>query len=165
MKRFKSFLCIIQAIIAAGFLAVTGAQAAITYSGDATSNYIGKTADGSLIIDGGDTLALSKVYMGYDAGVTGTTTVDGAASTLAASSYLYLGTYGTGVLNIINGGTVTTSRTGYLGYNAGSSGTATVDGPGSTLTNSSTFYVGRYGTGTINIINGGTVSKAPARIG
>ena len=52
------------------------------------------------------------------------------------ADYLYVGYYGTGTLNITNGGTVA-SATGYLGYNSGSAGVATVDGTGSTWTSNS----------------------------
>jgi len=49
------------------------------------------------------------------------------------------------------------SVTGYLGYQNGSIGVATVDGPGSTWTNSGTVYVGSAGGGMLHITNGGQV--------
>ena len=49
---------------------------------------------------------------------------------------------------------------GFLGYNGGSTGTATVDGAGSTWTNSFNLFVGYLGTGMLTIANGGTVSTA-----
>jgi T5SS/PEP-CTERM-associated repeat protein len=64
---------------------------------------------------------------------------------------------GNGTLNITNGGKVSTFY-GYLGCNSGSTGTATVDGIGSTWTNSSSsLYIGKSGNGTLNITNGGKV--------
>ncbi len=47
---------------------------------------------------------------------------------------------------------------GHIGYGSGSNGTATVDGTGASWTNTYNLYVGNYGTGTLTIANGGTVS-------
>ena len=55
--------------------------------------------------------------------------------------------------------------TGYLGYHAGSTGTATVDGTGSTWTNSGYLYIGNSGNGTLNITNGGKVSNSYGYLG
>ncbi len=52
-----------------------------------------------------------------------------------------VGEYGSGTLNITGGGAVSGHR-GYIGSQSGSTGEVTVDGPGSTLTNSYEFYVG-----------------------
>ncbi len=71
---------------------------------------------------------------------------------------------GTGSLAISNGIGVA-SEEGYLGYHSGSTGVATVDGNGSTWTNSSRVYVGRGGNGTLNITNGGTVGSTRGYIG
>ena len=48
---------------------------------------------------------------------------------------------------------------GYIGYYSGSTGTATIDGTGSTWTNSGSLYVGYSGTGIVTQ-TGGTVSVA-----
>jgi T5SS/PEP-CTERM-associated repeat protein/autotransporter-associated beta strand protein len=82
-------------------------------------------------------------------------TVVGATG--AQANTLFVGNSGTGALTIRNGGTVS-DFTGYLG-NAGSTGTATVDGAGSAWTNSGNLLVGLAGTGTLTIRNGGTVSN------
>ena len=54
---------------------------------------------------------------------------------------------------------------GAIGYQADSSGTATVEGSDSTWTNSAGLIVGEYGAGALNIINGGTVSNANGFVG
>ncbi len=94
----------------------------------------------------------------------GTVTVDGAGSAWSNSSGLFVGSHGTGTLNIQNGGTVSNSN-GYLGYESSGSGTATVDGPGSTWSNALSLNVGFNGTGTLNILGGGAVSDSHGRIG
>ena len=78
--------------------------------------------------------------------------------------HLYIGNSGNGTLNITNGGKVSNSY-GYLGYNSGSTGTATVDGTGSTWTNSGYLYIGNSGNGTLNITNGGKVSNTYGYLG
>ncbi len=66
-----------------------------------------------------------------------------------------------GTLNITSGGSVSNTY-GYIGYSSG----VTVDGTGSTWTNSGEFYVGYNGSGTLSITNGGTViSGDPNYIG
>ena len=94
--------------------------------------------------------------------VTPNATVVGAAG--AQATGLRVGVSGTGALTIQTGGTVNNTL-GIIGDNAGSSGTATVDGAGSTWTNSSDFYVGHNGNGTLTISNGGAVSNGYGFIG
>jgi len=71
---------------------------------------------------------------------------------------LLVGNYGSGILNILNGGTVSTKYRGSIGDGAGSTGMVTVDGTGSTWTNGGTLSVGNSGSGTLNITNGGIVT-------
>jgi T5SS/PEP-CTERM-associated repeat protein len=53
----------------------------------------------------------------------------------------------------------------YIGYGVGSTGAVTVEGPGSTWTNSSELFVGYNGSGTLNITNGGAVGSDEAYLG
>ena len=78
----------------------------------------------------------------------------------SGTGILRVGSSGTGTLSV-NGGSVTNAN-GYLGYNAGSVGTATVST--GTWANSSTLYIGRSGTGTLNV-NGGSVTNANGYLG
>ena len=94
--------------------------------------------------------------------VTPNATVIGAAG--AQATGLRVGVAATGALTIQNGGTVNNTL-GIIGDNAGSTGTATVDGAGSRWTNSSDFYVGHSGTGTLTIRNGGAVSNVVGFVG
>jgi T5SS/PEP-CTERM-associated repeat protein/autotransporter-associated beta strand protein len=54
-------------------------------------------------------------------------------------------------------GGVAVNGTGRIGYEAGSSGAATVTGASSTWTNSSGLNIGEYGNGTLDITDGGVV--------
>ena len=64
---------------------------------------------------------------------------------------------GTALLQITDGVKVE-SLDGYLGYKAGSSGTALVVGAGSAWNNSGSLHVGGVGSGTLTIGDGGTVT-------
>lgn len=55
---------------------------------------------------------------------------------------------------------VLSSDEGYLGYNPGSSGAATVSGAGSKWAVAGGLYVGRLGSGKLNVSSGGAVSAA-----
>ncbi len=78
-------------------------------------------------------------------------------ATWDANTTVSVGEYGSGTLNITNGGVVTIDRS-YIALYPGSTGVATVDGNGSTWTNADSLYVGNYGSGTLNITNGGAVT-------
>ena len=83
---------------------------------------------------------------------------------LSSSGALGVGYLGSGTLGI-SGGVNIASNTGYLGYNTGSTGTATVTGSGSAWTNSGTLYVGNSGTGSLSVTNGGSVASSVAYLG
>jgi T5SS/PEP-CTERM-associated repeat protein len=158
MKHLKSFLCIMLAVAAVGLMAVSGAQAAITYGGDASGSTIGNIANGTLSVDSGSSLTSGlTAYIGYNTGVTGAVDIDGTGSTWSNAS-LYVGYRGAGTLNVKNGAVVYTGPSAvYLGRYAGSNGTITVDGAGSKLVNTAYLYVGRAGNGKLVITNGGSV--------
>ncbi|UFS78561.1 autotransporter domain-containing protein [Tardiphaga sp. 37S4] len=140
-----------------GTATVDGAGSAWTNSGDLI---VGDSGTGTLTIRNGGTVSNVAGYLGSLAGSTGTVTVDGAGSSWTSSSTLFVGRSGTGTLTIRNGGNVSNAGFGYLGFTAGTTGSATVDGAGSTWTNSSTLIAGVSGTGTLTIKNGGKVSNA-----
>ena len=76
----------------------------------------------------------------------------------------YIGKDGIGTLDITAGGTVS-NGSGFIGYGSGAIGEVSVDGAGSTWylypgfeTYNEGLYVGREGSGTLNISNGGAVT-------
>ncbi len=68
------------------------------------------------------------------------------------------GNAGTGSITAINGAQIA-GTTGYIGYQSTGDGTVTIDGPGTSWTNSQRLFVGYAGSGTLNILNGGQVSN------
>ncbi|MGQ7829784.1 autotransporter domain-containing protein [Altererythrobacter sp. Z27] len=81
-----------------------------------------------------------------------------------AGTGIYVGDTNTGTLAISDGGVVN-SEFGTIGLRAGSDGTVTVDGIGSTWALSQSPYVGHYGTGRLTITNGGLVTNNIGTIG
>ena len=127
--------------------------------GDLGAGYSGS---GSLTIRSGITVNSTGGYLGYDAGSTGTATVDGANSKWINGSCLYVGFGGNGVLQIENGGYVSNGGASCIGY-SGLTGMATVDGHGSTWTSGGSLTVA--GNGTLKVTNGGVVNNAAGYIG
>jgi len=75
-------------------------------------------------------------------------------STWTSNTTGYIGQSSTGIVTV-EGGSGLLSKYGYLGYNSGAIGTATVTGAGSVWTNSS-LYVGYNGSGSHGFILAGT---------
>lgn len=108
--------------------------------------------DGSLL-DGPFSSAI-----GFFPGGQGMVNVNGInAFWTSNGSHLFAGDSGVGELRITDGGTVN-SRTGRIGFAAGSDGTAWVDD--ATWNNSGGLEVGVNGNATLTVINGGTVNVA-----
>ncbi len=150
--------------------------AEITWSGDvgpanpstwdsSTTGYIGIFGSGTMDISSGSDVTDKDGYIGYYSGSTGAVTVDGSGSTWTNNANLVVGYRGNGTLNITDGGTVSNNGYGYIGENNGSTGTVSVDGPGSTWTNNGNLKVGDWGNGTLNITNGGAVSNDDGYVG
>ncbi len=124
---------------------------------------VGAAGTGTLVIgNGGRVNSSSGGSVGLSAGSTGTVTVTGPGSTWnnGPGGGLNIGSFGTGTLTIANGGMVinNTAFAADIGEGAGSQGTVTVTGPGSTWSNSSGVNIGTSGTGTLTIADGGIVT-------
>ena len=136
------------------------------------------------ILDGGQVNAMEMYIGGFDVNEldggsgtldwrladptgTGRVTVSGEGSTLqmGGPATLYVGYTGQGYLTVADGGYVNNSADAYVGYAAGSQGTAAVDGDGSYWYNSGDLYVGYLGTGVMTVSNGGQVSSSNGYIG
>ena len=155
----------------------SAAQAAITTTGNvepgdpsawdgSTLAYIGKTSDGTVIVNSGSVISPLSTYLGYEPGSTGTATLSGTGSTWDSDRFLIVGYSGSGTLNILDGGVVnnsnhSSSSCGYLGYQTGATGSVNVTGVGSTWNNRFSV-IGWFGQGELNITDGGTVNSAEA---
>lgn len=146
---------------AAGTINVGGGSGTSTWN-NTTALALGQGGTGILNITGGGTVSNPTAYLGIGNGGIGTANVGGGSGTaIWNSNGLYVGSSGTGILNITGGGTVN-SQFGVVGFQTGSTGTVTVGGGTGTSTwnISDTLTVGDQSTGTLNINSGGTVSTA-----
>jgi fibronectin-binding autotransporter adhesin len=145
-----------------GYLRGYGSTATIdgTNSNWTNSSALTVGTFGTLAISNGGTVSSATSLLSG-----GTATIDGTDSNWSNSGALTVGKGSrTSTLNINNSGTVTNTN-GYLGFDGGSTGTATIDGTDSNWMNSGTLTVGVSGTGTLNINNGGTVSNTDGYLG
>ena len=119
-----------------------------------------------MTIANGGTVSNTNGFIGARAGGSGTVIVTGSGSTWESSSQLILGLEAsTGELTIENGGKVINTG-GRIGLSANSTGTVTVTGANSTLTdNGNILRVGYDGTGTLTITDGGLVTVGTATSG
>ena len=137
----------------------TGGMLTVNMSAAGGGGYlgVGYGASSTLDVRNGAVVYSYSGYLGYNSGSSGTATVDGPGSNWVNFFSLYVGNSGTGTLNVINGGTATsTASYSYLGYASGSTGTVTVDGVGSNW-NAGFLYIGNSGSGTLNITQCGSV--------
>ena len=143
-------------------------RAAITATGDtapanpatwtgSTRGYIGKTADGTLTVDGDSDLLSGNGYISWGQTTTAQVNIVGEGSTWDASN-LYVAMRGVGSLNITSGGAVS-SREGYIGYDDSTSkGEVLVDGEGSSWINERLYLGYNAGSeGTVTVSNGGYI--------
>ena len=126
--------------------------------------YVATTGTATLNVITGGSVDNSYGYIGTDIGGVGTVTVSGG--TWSTESLLTVGGSGTGTLNV-TGGRVSNGLgylgvNGYLGFDAGSVGTATVSG--GAWENSGNLYIGNSGTGTLNV-TGGSVTNTTGYLG
>lgn len=152
-----------QAPASTGLVTVTGPGSQWTNSGILRIGYQGI---GTININDGGTVttAGSETTIAFVSGSRGTVNVSGSGSEWINSSGVIVGYGGTGILNIEDGGRVT-SASGAIGRNAGSTGTVTVTGTGSEWINSGGVVVGNsLGTGNLNILSGGAVSNTSGTI-
>lgn len=163
----------------------TNLAGAISVNTITAGTVTGKT--GAFTIANNNTVTSTvNTLIGNVSGSTGHIAVNGTGSTLESQAELRVGNSGNGVLDISNGGTVTSTGILSLGFSNGSQATATVTGANSLLQSSnadlrvgysgtaaltvsesaaafagSYLYVGQAnnGNGTLNILSGGKVTS------
>lgn len=127
-----------------------------------TGDALPGAGDQAIVNSGTPALASSVVnvtnaWVGNGSGSDGALTIDGSAAYLAASGLFLVGSEGTGSLRILNGGGASSGNLGAVGYFPTGFGTVTIDGAGSIWDNAANLSVGTFGTGSIDILNGGTL--------
>ena len=145
-----------------GNVTVTGTGTTWTNTGNLT---VGRYGTGMLMIEAGASASNVDATIGDLVGSNGAATVTGTGSNWTSTgSEFVVGNYGHGALNIEAGGEVSNDQ-GFIAYQAGSTGEATITGAGSTWTNTSDLYVGWLGDATLMIEDGGAVSNRHGFIG
>jgi len=133
---------------------------------------VGFSGTGTLDIQDGGGVRLFSDISGFDLGELvlgqtetghGTVTVDGAGSSLTMSESLVVGSDGTGILQIRNGGRVQ-NWLGIIGSGPFSTGTVSVAGSESLWEITTTLILGEEGFGQLNL-TGGTVEFDALEIG
>jgi T5SS/PEP-CTERM-associated repeat protein len=150
-----------------GTVTVSGAGSMWTTIGNVV---VGGQSTGTVTIQNGGTVnSAGGGSVGLAVGSTGTVMVTGPGSSWnnGPGGGLNIGSFGTGTLTIANGGMVinNTAFTANIGNGAGSQGTVTVTGAGSTWSNSSGVNIGNLGTGTLTLVDGGTLTDGMGAIG
>jgi len=131
-------------------------------SWQATSLSVGHEGTGELTLDGGSQLQSNIGYIGAETLGVGLATI-GGASTWDVAGDLQVGGYGEGTLRLQDGGMVNSAQ-GIVGDEAGSTGSVSVDGAGSSWTMTGQLFVGHDGEADLVVSDGGTVSNATASI-
>lgn len=123
---------------------------------------IGYEQDGHVVVRDGLVLPTAGVVLGHNAGVSGQLDLIGPGTTLTEGLWdgesLYVGGAGSGVLNVLDGAKIERHEALYIGYNAGSQGTANFAGAGSEAVHFEHVIVGTDGAGALNITAGAEVS-------
>jgi len=163
---------VVLAMLLTGSLLCPSAEAAVTTTGDVTPNplatdpsdpnatrvgNVGRTAPGTLRVDGGSQIYTFWSFIGYDNGVEGSATVEGPGS-LWNTDDLSVGHDGIGELEIRNGGQVNSAESVAVGKRSGSTGDVTVFGPGAGLNVARYLTVGSSGSGSLTVENGAQVT-------
>jgi T5SS/PEP-CTERM-associated repeat protein len=173
---------------ARGMATITGTGSKWTNSGNLLVGYYGS---GSLTVADGGAVEAETIYASLDnlfgdGAITVTQGVvldadlrfdatQGTQQTLAfgsdgkltfniAGGPLGVGYQHNGTLTVAEGVNVTSSS-GYLGYDSGSTGTATVTGASSQWNSRGKLYVGHFGNGSLTIEAGGQVSNSDGYLG
>ena len=155
---------------------ISAGQAAITCTGEVspadpttwsstTYGYVGKTYTGTITVNGGSELLCYRGYLGYNSSANGTATVTGNGSKWTNSDFLYLGYSGTGTLYIGASAQMISPGGSVLGFNAYSTGNATLAGNGAKWINGGELDIGTSGSGVLDIESGGLVSNAFGYVG
>lgn len=155
---------LLVAPLSAAVVAVGDVSPDVSIWSESAVGYIGRTSDGSLLIDSGSVLTGESGYLGYDAGANGSATITGAGSQWFNAAELIVGEFGDGSITVSAGGQLT-STGAYIGHGSNSISSVAISGAGSSWTNGNVLNVGRAGSGSLLINNGGLLSSTNTALG
>jgi T5SS/PEP-CTERM-associated repeat protein len=148
-------------------------QATVDGTGSSWTNSgmlnVGYGGNGRLTITRQAQVSSGQGVIGSAVGSSGTVTVDGSGSRWTANLTVGLG--GSGTVNISNGAVVTDGSgfipegASFIGYNSGSTGSVTVDGPDSNWRAGHLLEVGHQGQGSLNVTDRGSAGAMELKIG
>jgi T5SS/PEP-CTERM-associated repeat protein len=149
-----------------GSVGISG-NGSLTVSNDI---YIGNQGVGLLNIgdssSGPGTVRNSNGWVGMNSGSVGTVNVLGTNSTWANTFALNVGIWGTGVLNITRGASVTDATALIAGKAVvGSTSSVVVSDPGSNWTTAGSLIVGNLGAGQMQVENGASATSSGSFVG
>ncbi len=130
--------------------------------------YLAYGGSGELVISNGASLQTVSAYIAGLTGSTGFANATGAGTTWVNSGTLFIGERGTGFFNIVSGAAVTANdiELGSRFENGvGANGIVYVTGANSSLIAADNLYVGRSGSGSLEISGGGLVQSNFAWLG
>ena len=109
------------------------------------------------VFSGGQINLGGQALIGQSAGEFGWATLTGEGAYLTTGGNVGVGSAGTGTLDVEAGADVDVGNILNIGQAAGSTGTTTITGSGSTLDTTDDLVVGSSGNGTLNILDGANV--------
>jgi autotransporter-associated beta strand protein/T5SS/PEP-CTERM-associated repeat protein len=163
---------------------INGGTATLTGPGAADYFNLGSSGPGGLVVNGGDFLASSSLYLGVYSG--GHATLSLASGSFAGSGQAYVGAFDGGEAVVtVTGGTFSAGGQLYLGSDGGtgslavsggtvstgtqaligSGGTGTLTVTGGTFSAGTQLYVGSEGTGSLAIDGGAVTAGTQAYVG
>jgi T5SS/PEP-CTERM-associated repeat protein len=139
-----------------GSVSVSGAGAEWTSASDL---YVGFSGKGTLSVSSGGKVTSNKAAIGYHNTSNGKATISGPGSIWITSGFVFdVGTDGTGTLEILNGGTLSTNTNAIVGFLSNGNGAVEIAGTGSTWTNTGVVTIGQSGTGKLTVKGGGSLN-------
>jgi T5SS/PEP-CTERM-associated repeat protein len=148
-----------------GSITIDGFDSMLQIGGSPTDPADFTMKRGSLRVSGGARFyTWDSAYIGKSdsIGATSYATVTGIESKWYAN-YVDVGvSVGIGAINVVDKGYLETQNVCNIGRDSGAQGTVTVSGVGSRWANTASVSVGRYGKGTLQVLDGGQVTNTGA---
>ncbi|MBN1404392.1 MAG: PEP-CTERM sorting domain-containing protein [Opitutales bacterium] len=134
----------------------SGASWDCLYSSIYYNLWVGQNGTGTLNVNNDATARMSKLYVGYGSGISGTVSINGG--TVTASSEAVIGSYGSGTVRVLGSGSLTTVGA-RISNQITSTGTVQISGATARWTNTGEYHLGNGGSATMRVENGGTLTS------